>query len=235
MFVAFSDPAPQGDADLDDVSDRDDNCPDTANPGQEDADGGGLGDACELVLTATFVSQEDGIVREVAQGAGVGGLAKADNAGASSLRIGDDKYNRQWKMVVSFDTASLPNSAHIVSATLRLTSGAVRGITPYLTHGNAIVDVKTGAFGNNLLLEPSDFHALASTTSAGILVDNGFLAEAILDAGGLSALNLRGRTQLRVGFELITDADRVKDHAGYYAANSSNPAFHPVLVIEYID
>jgi hypothetical protein len=37
------------DGDLDGVGDLCDNCPGVANPGQEDADGNGVGDACELV------------------------------------------------------------------------------------------------------------------------------------------------------------------------------------------
>ncbi|ETX02789.1 MAG: hypothetical protein ETSY1_02255 [Candidatus Entotheonella factor] len=237
VFVAFSDPAPAPDNDLDGVANNIDNCPDTANPGQEDADGDGLGDACEPVFSDTFVSiaQDDGILLEWSEGSGVGGLAKASNSGYSSLRIGDHKDNRQWKFVVSFDTASLPDSAHIISAILRLTRGAVRGVSPYLTHGNALVDVQTGAFGGDPALMPSDFEALASAAAAGILVDDGVSAEAILDTNGMSALNLQGLTQLRVGFEMATDADGVKDQAGYYSADNSNPSFHPVLVIEYID
>ena len=111
----------------------------------------------------------------------------------------------------------------------------VRGATPYTTHGNAVVDVKTGSFGDDPALTPSDFEAPASAASAGILVDDGVSAEAILDPSGLSALNLHGHTQLRVEFELATDGDGVSDYAGYYSANNSNAAFHPLLVIEYID
>lgn len=38
------------DTDSDGIEDPEDNCPDTYNPGQEDADGNGIGDACEATL-----------------------------------------------------------------------------------------------------------------------------------------------------------------------------------------
>jgi hypothetical protein len=56
--------APDGDADG--VPDDLDNCPATANPGQEDTDGDGLGDACDNCPATTNPGQED------ADGDGVG-------------------------------------------------------------------------------------------------------------------------------------------------------------------
>jgi cytochrome c peroxidase len=48
------------DADLDLIEDSLDNCPATANPGQEDGDGDGVGDACDNCALIANPGQEDG-------------------------------------------------------------------------------------------------------------------------------------------------------------------------------
>jgi len=58
-FVVLVDGATVVDRDKDGVADSADNCPDTANPGQEDTDGDGVGDACDNCPNAAKPGQED--------------------------------------------------------------------------------------------------------------------------------------------------------------------------------
>ena len=47
------------DSDLDGICDRVDNCPAVSNPGQEDVDGNGVGDACELSVCGNRLVEAD--------------------------------------------------------------------------------------------------------------------------------------------------------------------------------
>ena len=80
------------------------------------------------------------------------------------MRVGDETGDLQYKGFVSFDTSSLLDTATIVSTTLQLTRGTLRGTNPFTTHGAAYADISTGGFGGVPSLTASDFQAVATAT-----------------------------------------------------------------------
>lgn len=209
-------------------------------------DSGGLTAAAQLgltitstapgTITLTSIAADDGRVRESSENSNVGGKTSSTASGASSLRAGDDKKGRQWLSVVSFDTSSVPAGATIVSATLRLRRGGVRGTNPFDTHGQMFLDISSGGFGGDPSLADSDFEATATATQAGTMSNapsNGNWSEGTLNASGLAAINSAGITQLRFYFELDDNDDGGDDYIGYRSGEDSIASNHPELVIAY--
>jgi choice-of-anchor B domain-containing protein len=188
--------------------------------------------------TVTFVSldAQDGYVLESAETSGVGGSVDSNGSNSGALRIGDDKSDRQYKTIVSFDTSSIPDGATIVSVTLRLRRGAVSGTNPFTTHGTAWVDVQTGGLSGSTTLQVADFEATptvvrgASLTSA---ASNGAWSEGVLTAAGALGVNKTGTTQFRIYFELDDNDDVRADYIGYYSGGSGTAANRPQLIVMY--
>ena len=184
----------------------------------------------------TSVAAEDGFIRESSSGSSIGGIIKSTNAGAKSLRIGDDRRNRQFKFIVSFDSSSIPTGATLESVKLILTRGKNSGTAPFTTHGIAVVDIKSGGFGGNASLESDDFQAEADADAIVQFTDQGGNKSTyqvdLLDTA-FPYINRSGRTQFRISFELNSDNDGQTDLAGFYSADNSNPSFHPKLEVIY--
>ena len=180
-----------------------------------------------------FIStgQYDGWVLESSETSGRGG---AVNVGATSLYIGDDADNRQYRAILSFNTAGLPDNAVIVSATLRLRYAGVVGTNPFATHGALRYDIRTGAFSGNNALLAADFQAPASLAAAGNIgraMSAGWLT-GTLSSAALSAINKSGVTQIRLRHAKDDNNDHAADYLRLYSGNAPT-ASRPVLEISY--
>ena len=188
------------------------------------------------VATFTSIANDDGWVRESSESSNVGGRNNSGNSGSGALRAGDNRRDRQYKGVVSFDTSSIPNGATILAATLRLRRGTVNGTNPFSTHGTCWVDIHSGGLGGSQALANSDFEAAASvakTASLSSAAADGDWSEANFDPVGLTAVNKGGATQLRFYFDLDDNDDGGNDYVGYYSGNNGTAANHPQLIVTY--
>jgi hypothetical protein len=199
--------------------------------------GGGGGGGNPVTVTFTSVAAQDGWILESNENSNAGGSSDSTAATTSALRVGDNQQDRQYKTVVSFDTSSIPDTATILSATVRLRRGSLTGTSPFTTHGTCQVDIQgSTGFGGSTALAIGDFQAAATATGVASLSNalaNNDWSEGNLNASGLAAVSKTGTTQLRAYFSLDDDDDKANDFMGYYSGNDANAANHPQLVITY--
>ena len=185
-------------------------------------------------LAATFQSQgtNDGWVLESGESTSKGG---SGNASGSTISLGDNQYDRQYRGLLSFDTSSLPDTAVLLSVTLQIKKSGVSGTDPFSTHGNLLVDLRTGPFSGNNALQIGDFQASASKPAlmSFSLPDIFNWASAIMSNADFSSINLSGLTQFRLRFSLDDNDDHGTDLLKIFSGNASNLADRPVLIVEY--
>ncbi len=189
-----------------------------------------------VIVTFTSVADEDGWVRESSENSNTGGRNNSSNSGTGALRAGDNRRDRQYKGIVSFDTSSIPDGATVLSATLRLRRGTVNGSNPFNTHGACWVDVHSGGLGGSTALANGDFEAVgdvAKTANLSNPAANGDWSEGSFDPVGLTAVSKTGTTQLRFYFDLDDNDDRGNDYVGFYSGNNGTSTNHPQLVVTY--
>ncbi len=183
----------------------------------------------------TFYSlgTNDGWIIESTETSGIGGSM---NKAASTLRLGDDASNRQYRAVLSFDTSSMPVSACLTSITLKFKYVGKAGALPFGTHGSLFVDVRNDAFSNNTNLQLGDFKAAASLNKAltftNSKVDNWYSQSLSRNLCDPWYINLTGVTQFRLRFSKDDNNDFGADYLKIYSGEA-DVAAQPQLIIEY--
>jgi predicted RNA-binding protein with TRAM domain len=185
-----------------------------------------------MSLSFTSIAAQDGWILESTETSNTGGSL---NNTATSLYLGDDAANRQYRTVLSFNTASLPDNAVITKVTLKLKLQGIVGTTPFNTHGNLLIDVRKGPFGSNAALQLTDFQATASQNAIGALPKtpvSGWYTRTWTTGSIFSYINKTGVTQFRLRFAKDDNNDNGADFLKFYSANAT-AAVRPQLIIEY--
>ncbi len=175
----------------------------------------------------------DGWVLESGENTNLGGSM---NVAASTFILGDDARNRQYRTILSFDTSSLPDTAVIRSAVLRIKqSGTPTGINPFNVLGNLVVDIRSPYFGGGGILELGDFNAPAQAAKVGTFgktPSSGWYG-ATLNATARANISKTGLTQLRLRFSLDDNNNHAANLMQFFSGNAGTSSYRPTLTILY--
>jgi serine protease AprX len=189
-------------------------------------------------VTVTFnsVGAEDGRIWESGETTGVGAGGNSTDNNTTAIRVGDTNADEQYRSIVSFDTSSIPDTATITAATIRLVRSSLSGTSPFTTHGSCVADISNGGFGGNAAFAVADFEAAATATSVATLsapASNGAASTGTLSAAGLAAVSKTGRTQLRLYCTLDDNDDLGFDYVAFYPGENTTTTNKPQLTVTY--
>jgi hypothetical protein len=182
--------------------------------------------------SSTFKSNpgNDGWILESSETSNTGGTM---NSAATTIPLGDDATDKQYRAILHFDTSSLPDTAVVTNMTLKIKQqGAVTGVNPF-TFGSLYVDMRNPAFGNSIL-ELVDFSFAAKKVKTAVFNPNpvnGWFS-ARFNTGGKLYVNRTGTTQLRLYFSVDDNNNNVSDFIRFYSGNAA-AGDRPKLLITY--
>jgi uncharacterized delta-60 repeat protein len=183
--------------------------------------------------TFTFKSADayDGWILESVEYSNKGGsLDKI----ASTINVGDDARDRQYRGILSFNTISIPDNALIISAQVKIKKQGLVGTDAFKTHGKLLLDIRGGTFSNSLVLQLEDFSALASAGSSQESFSESALNwyTASLSNANLGFINKVGLTQFRLLFSKDDNDDLGEDYIKFFSGNTI-AANQPQLIVTY--
>ena len=191
------------------------------------------------VGTRAFASQAvpDGRISETGENTNVGGVV---NTVATTFVLGDDATKKQYRSILSFNTASLPDAAVITSVTLKLTRQSITGGgNPFAIFQGLLIDVRKGFFSTSPNLQAADFQAAPSVTGLGPFspVPVGAVYTVTLPSTAFASINKLatngGVTQLRLRFKLDDNNNAIANFISFYSGNFATPASRPTLTVKF--
>jgi len=184
--------------------------------------------------TRTFRSQAkyDGWVLESGEFTNKGGTKNNTN---NTLLVGDNNQDKQYRAILSFGTATIPDGAVITSAVLMIKKAGVVGKNPMSTHNGLVVDIKVNKFYTLPSLQINDFQAEPGKFKVGVFPKTLYTGQwyrAVLYKGARPYINKKGRTQIRIRYALDDNNDNVADILKLYSGNAI-VTNRPKLIVKY--
>ncbi len=185
-----------------------------------------------ITSTLRSIGTNDGWVLESSETSAIGGIL---NSSETTFHLGDDSSNKQYRGILHFSTASLPDNAVLVSAILKIKKIALVGTNPFTTHGALQLDIRKSKFGTLATLEAGDFQASATK-----LIGASFSAaaasnwySAVIPNTSYTYINKAGNTQFRLRFNTNNNNDLGSDYLSFYSGDYATVSLRPQLIIKY--
>ena len=192
--------------------------------------------SCYYVITGKITTGMKMIISNAAVDGTILESSETSNLGGSIspvapiLILGDDALNKQYRAILSFGTAAVPDNAVITSATLKIRRASQSSASPFGTLGNIAVDIKKGVFSANGALQREDFQAGATRNAALTITSNlanGWYSGA-LNSSSFPFINIVGVTQFRLRFATDDNNNGVADLIRLYSSDfTTTPAYRP--------
>lgn len=182
-------------------------------------------------MTFTSVAAQDGWILE---GSENGSKGSSLSSTGTVLTVGDDASDRAYRAILSFDTSTIPDTATITRATVRLTRTSVAG-TAYASLGACTLDIST-AIGGNVAFAKTDWEGSVGVSSCASVPEpaaNGSQVSTNVSAPGLAHVSKTGSTQFKVRFATQDNDDLAADTINFAAAEHGTASYRPVLEVEY--
>jgi photosystem II stability/assembly factor-like uncharacterized protein len=159
------------------------------------------------------------------------------NAGASTLRIGDNAAAREYRSILSFNTGALPDHALITKVQLKVKrQGVTGGGNPVSDFRGFVAEVKKGVFGA-ARLQGSDFQAVPTrfrgpTKLAPVggwyTFDLTSIRRYVINTRSASS----GCTQIRLRFQRAYSDNDTANYLSLYSGNA-RASVRPQLIVSY--
>jgi hypothetical protein len=174
----------------------------------------------------------DGWILESTETSTMGGTL---NATATTFNLGDGVADKQYRAILSFNTAGIQTNAIITRITLKIRKQTVVGTDPFTILGGLKVDIRKPFFGTTVGLVISDFQAAVSRAAVGTFsatpVSNWY--SAVIGSAGYPYINRTGTTQFRLYFTRDDNDDNGADYMKFFSGNYGTASLRPTLTITY--
>lgn len=189
-----------------------------------------------VLIEFTSTASKDGWLLESSETSGVGGSL---NSTTTTIPLGDDASDQQYRALVDFATGSLPDDAVMFSVNLRIVEFSITGTDPFATHGSLKSEIQSGFFGTASALQTPDFEFVPDKAACNfdvvpeIIEAVGTAYRCIVFQSAFPYINLTGSTQFRLRFATDDNDDMSADLFNFYSSDYGGVTQRPRLFIKY--